>query len=171
MTKSRGGGAARDRLSLLCLLEMIRRGFLLVGARPRQDAVEADVVLVTRVSVPSAAFMPIKRRRPLTSPGGGIVDGEPVIDLVVGHASPRSTRSMFLEDASKRGSVVEIGGFDHQRIALPIAARIATDVVRQAAQLDIRRAPWCHGSRWPSCKPSTASEPCWAKNRALYSMS
>jgi hypothetical protein len=37
---------------------------------------------------------------------------------------------------------VEIGGFDHQRIALPIAARIATDVVRQAAQLDIRRAPW-----------------------------
>ena len=170
MTESRGGGAAATG----CI-------YLLVGddsprlsarrRRPRQDAVEADVVLVTRGFVRSAAFMPIKRRRPQTSPGGGIVDGEPVIDLVVGHAGPSFDQEHVLGRSFKAGSVVEIGGFDHQRIALPIAARIATDVVRQAAQLDIRRAPWCHGSRWTSSKPSTASESCWAKKRALYSMS
>jgi hypothetical protein len=56
VTESRGGGAAATGCIYICLLEMIRRGFLLVGARPRQDAVEADVVLVTRGFVRSAAF-------------------------------------------------------------------------------------------------------------------
>jgi hypothetical protein len=48
---------------------------------------------------------------------------KPVIDLVVGHAGPPFDQEYVLGRSFKAGSVVEIGGFDHQRIALPIVAR------------------------------------------------
>src|ERR1700680_672517 len=73
-------------------------------------------------------------RSPGFVPRGGILDRKLVHDLVIGGAREAFDQMQLFAGTSESGHIREIGGVDHQRVALPMAHRVSlplADILRE----------------------------------------
>src|ERR1700730_4730897 len=116
-------------------LRGFRRRFLLV-TRDLENVVKADVRFATRVLV-EVSFTCTHRKRhgPRPHEGVRIVDGEPEVDRVLAHACEALDRVKGRAGAPVAGLVREVLALDNQRIAIPVATRLAEPLMDLRAEL------------------------------------
>src|SRR5882724_12022445 len=103
---------------------LLHRNLALISARTCEDVVEPEVILVAGVLDEHTTGGPGDRRRPRFCPSGRIAHRESVINPVVGHAGPPLHQPHILRRAFEASMFVEVHRLHHQRVVLPMAARV-----------------------------------------------
>src|SRR6516225_7427493 len=108
---------------------------VLFGASTGQYAIETVIVFMAGVFVKQPGFGPGDGGGPWLSPSGRVADGEAVVDAVVGDARPALHQAYVFCGSLEAHLAAEVGGFDDQRVALPMAAGIAEPLANSAIEM------------------------------------